>query len=222
MGNKSALVLGASGLVGQDLTKMLIDSSEYNEVTLLVRKKLNIESEKIHQEIVDFNSLEKYRLLFDVDSVFCCLGTTIKIAKTKENFKKVDLEYPITSAQITKGSGKGRFFVISAFGSNEKSKIFYNSVKGTLERRLKDMNLDSLHIFRPSILMGDRKDFRLGERVTLALCKVLPFVFIGKLKKYKPTKTTALAEAMYKASLNNNKGNCVHEPEDIYKLAAEG
>ncbi|MBZ9688559.1 NAD(P)H-binding protein [Clostridium estertheticum] len=221
MGNKSALVLGASGLVGQDLTKILIDSSEYKEVTLLVRKKLNINSEKIQQEIVDFNNLEKYHSLFDVDSVFCCLGTTIKIAKTKENFKKVDLEYPMASAQITKGAGKGRFFVISAFGSNEKSKIFYNSVKGTLERKLKDMNLDTLHIFRPSILMGDRKDFRLGERITLALCKILPFVFIGNLKKYKPTKTKDLALAMYKASLNVHQGNYVHEPEEINKLATE-
>lgn len=221
MGNKRALVLGSSGLVGQDLTKILIDSSEYNEVTLLVRKKLNIESEKIHQEIVDFDNLEKYHSLFNVDSVFCCLGTTIKIAKSKENFKKVDLEYPVTSAQITKAAGKGRFFVISAFGSNEKSKIFYNSVKGRLERQLKDMNLDTLHIFRPSILMGDRSDFRLGESVTLALCKILPFVFIGNLKKYKPTKTTALAEAMYNTSLNTHKGTYVHGPEDIYILANE-
>jgi uncharacterized protein YbjT (DUF2867 family) len=215
MKSKSALVLGASGLVGQDLTKILTDSSEYNEITLLLRKKLDIDSENIHQEIVDFDNLEKYHSLFNVDSVFCCLGTTIKIAKTKDNFMKVDLEYPVTSAQITKQSGKGRFFVISAMGSDEKSKIFYNSVKGLLERKLKELNLNSLHIFRPSILMGDRKEFRLGESITLALCKVLPFVFIGVLKKYKPTKTTNLAFAMYKASLSDNKGTFVHEPEEI-------
>lgn len=221
MENKSALVLGASGLVGQDLTKILIDSSVYNEVTLLVRKKLNIQSEKIHQEIVDFNNLEKYQALFNVDSVFCCLGTTIKIAKTKENFMKVDLQYPVKSAEITKGVGKGSFFVVSAFGSNERSKIFYNKVKGTLERKLKEMNLESLHIFRPSILMGDRKEFRMGESFTLALCKLLPFVFVGNLKKYKPTKTKDLALAMYKASLGVHQGNHVHEPEEIYRLAGE-
>jgi uncharacterized protein YbjT (DUF2867 family) len=215
MKSKSALVLGASGLVGQNLTKILIDSSEYNEITLLLRKKLYIDSDKIHQEIVDFDNLGKYHSLFNVDSVFCCLGTTIKIAKTKDNFIKIDLEYPVASAQITKQSGKGRFFVISAMGSDEKSKIFYNSVKGILERKLKELNLNSLHIFRPSILMGDRKEFRLGESIALALCKVLPFVFIGALKKYKPTKTTDLALAMYKASLSDNKGTCVHESEEI-------
>ncbi|MCJ7691382.1 MAG: oxidoreductase, partial [Clostridiaceae bacterium] len=179
------------------------------------------DSEKIHQEIVDFDNLEKYYSLFNVDSVFCCLGTTIKIAKTKDNLMKVDLEYAVTGAQITKQSGKGRIFVISAMGSDEKSKIFYNSVKGILERKLKELNLNSLHIFRPSILMGDRKEFRLGESITLALCKVLPFVFIGGLKKYKPTKTTDLALSMYKASLSVNKGNYVHEPEEIYKLATQ-
>jgi uncharacterized protein YbjT (DUF2867 family) len=221
MKSKSALVLGASGLVGHDLTKILIDSSEYNEITLLLRKKLDIDNKKIHQEIVDFDNLDKYHSLFNVDSVFCCLGTTIKIAKTKENFMKVDLEYPVAGAQITKQEGKGRFFVISAMGADEKSKIFYNSVKGILERKLKELNLNSLHIFRPSILMGDRKEFRLGESITLALCKALPFVFIGALKKYKPTKITDLALAMYKASLSDNKGTCVHEPEEIYKLATE-
>lgn len=216
MKTKNALVLGASGLVGHDLTKILIDSTEYNEITLLVRKKLAMNSEKIHQEIVDFNNLENYHSFFNVDSVFCCLGTTIKIAKTKENFMMVDLEYPVRSAQITKEFGKGRFFVISAMGSDEKSKIFYNSVKGILEGKLKELDLNSLHIFRPSILMGDRKEFRLGESITLALCKVLPFVFIGGLKKYKPTKTKDLALAMYKASLSDNKGNCVHDSEEIY------
>lgn len=221
MENKSALVIGSSGLVGQDLIKILIDSKEYTKITLLLRKKMNIDSEKIHEEIVNFDSLEKYSSLFDVDSVFCTLGTTIKVAKTKENFMKVDLDYPNKAAKITKEFGKGNFYVISALGSNENSKIFYNSVKGRLEKNLRKLDLNILHIFRPSMLAGDRKEFRLGERITLALCKILPFVFMGSMKKYKPIKTIDVAKAMYKTSLNENKGTYVHESEEIYKLAIE-
>jgi hypothetical protein len=221
MQNKSALVIGSSGLVGQDLIKILIDSKEYTKITLLLRKKMNIGSEKIHEEIVDFDNIEKYSYLFNVDSVFCTLGTTIKVAKTKENFMKVDLDYPTKAAKITKEFGKGNFFVISALGSNKNSKIFYNSVKGKLEENLREINLNILHIFKPSMLTGDRKEFRLGERVTLALCKILPFVFIGSIKKYKPIKTIDVAKAMYKTTLNKNKGTYVHEPEEIHKLAIE-
>ena len=215
------LFIGSSGLVGQDLIKILIDSKEYTKITLLLRKKMNIDSEKIHEEIVDFDNLEKYSSLFNVDSVFCTIGTTIKVAKTKENFKKVDLDYPTKAAKLTKEFGKGNFFVISALGSNENSKIFYNSVKGKLEKNLREINLNILHIFKPSMLTGDRKEFRLGERVSLALCKILPFVFKGSIKKYKPIKTIDVAKAMYKTTLNKNKGIYVHESEEIYKLAIE-
>jgi uncharacterized protein YbjT (DUF2867 family) len=218
MENKTALILGASGLVGQGLAKILIDSPEYSEVTLLVRKKLNIDSKKIHQEKVDFDDLENYYSFFNVDSVFCCLGTTIKIAKTKENFMKVDLEYPVKSAKLTKEAGKGSFFVISAMGSNEKSKVFYNEVKGRLEKQLIEMNLGTLHIFKPSMLTGDRKEFRLGEKVALTLSKIMSFVFIGSLKKYKPIKVRQVALAMYKASLKLGKGTYVHESDEMLSI----
>ena len=92
MHNRSALVLGASGLVGKELLNRLIESKEYSKITLFLRKKLDVNNEKVHQEIVDFDKLENYSQHFNVDSVFCCLGTTIKIAKTKENFMKVDFE----------------------------------------------------------------------------------------------------------------------------------
>jgi len=219
MRNKSALILGASGLVGKDLLKILINSSEYNKITLLVRKKIDISNCKVHQEIIDFDNLENYSSFFNVDNVFCCLGTTMKIAKTKEKFQRVDLDYPLISAKITKQIGKGNFYVVSAMGADENSRIFYNKIKGKLERQLKDMQLNTLHIFKPSMLSGNRTEFRLSEKISLSLSKSLPFLFIGNLKKYKPIETKDVALAMYLASLSETNGTYIHESDQIYKLA---
>lgn len=137
MNKRTALVLGASGLVGQEVTQLLLDSDYYDSVMVFVRKPLQWEHEKLQQKQVDFSILEEYKEFFAVDDVFSCLGTTIKKAKTKANFKKVDYEYTLRAACLAEKQGVQNFLVISSMGANPKSLFFYSQVKGRWRRNFK-------------------------------------------------------------------------------------
>ena len=160
---RSAIVVGATGLVGSYLIRLLCESEEYISVTALTRRKLDYQHEKLVERIVNFDELAESDFDF-AQEVFCCLGTTIKKAGTKEQFEKVDVEYPLNVASLAKKRGIQHFIVISAMGANEKAFAYYSRVKGKLEKELIDLELPRLSIVRPSLLVGDRKEFRLGEK----------------------------------------------------------
>lgn len=128
--------------------------------------------------------------------MFCCLGTTIKVAGSKEAFYKVDYTYVIESARIAKSMGVAGFSVVTAMGSNSKSRIFYNRVKGEVEASLQSLGFPSLQIFRPSLLIGERKEFRRGEKIGAAISSAFSFAFIKGLKKYKPVQGSLVAKSM--------------------------
>ncbi|MCP1123500.1 oxidoreductase [Bacillus sp. 3103sda1] len=218
MKTRTALVLGASGLVGQEVTQLLIDSDYYDSVTIFVRKPLEWEHEKLQQRQIDFSILEQYKEFFAVDDVFNCLGTTIKKAKTKENFKKVDYDYTIRAARLAEEQGVQNFLVISSMGANPKSLFFYSQVKGQMEEDIKKLVIEGIHIFRPSLLLGEREEFRFGERMGEKISGIMPFLFKGPFTKYRPISAEQVARGMYVTALREESGVHVHESSEIAKM----
>ncbi|WML60516.1 oxidoreductase [Neobacillus sp. PS2-9] len=216
---KTALILGASGLVGKELTKILIQKNTYEKIFLLVRRPIEIIDPVCEPHLVDFNELHNHKELFHVSDVFCCLGTTIKKAKTKEAFRKVDFDYPVEAAKLAYEGGAENFLIITAMGANPKSLFFYNQVKGDVEETLKNMNLPSLHIFRPSLLLGDRGEFRLGEKIAEKASALINVVMVGPLRSYKAIKAKNVAAAMAEVALLNKKGVHIYPSHEIEQLA---
>ena len=214
---RSALILGATGLVGNELLHILLQSNTYESVKIFIRKPLSIDHPKLTQKLVDFNVLEKYEEEFTVQDVFCCLGTTIKKAGSQEEFKKVDFEYPLEAAKLAKKNGAEQFLIVSAMGANRHSRIFYSRVKGEIEEALKQVQFPSLHIFRPSLLLGKRNEFRFGERVAEISSPLFSPFLKGKLGKYKPIRGKDVAQAMYQIAKKNRKGESVYEGEQIFQ-----
>ena len=207
---KSALVLGATGLIGKELVKVLEESDQYENIKCLVRRPIELESKICEEHIVDFNELHKYHELFKVSDVFCCLGTTIKKAKTKEAFRKVDYEYPEEAAKLAKENGAEKFLIVSSMGADPKSLFFYSRVKGDVEEALISLNLPSLHIFRPSLLLGERSEFRLGEKIAEKASGVMNKLMVGPLRPYRGIQARKVAAAMAFVAQSNKKGNNIY------------
>lgn len=216
---KTAIIAGASGLIGKQLLYNLIEAGEYNTVIALVRKELPIASPKLKQVVVNFDDLAAVQHLLKADDVFCCLGTTIKKAGNQAEFKKVDYTYCCELAKETSRQGSQNFYLVSALGANAQSGIFYNKVKGETEEAIKQISFNSFYIFRPSLLLGDRKEFRLGERMAQLIMKPVSLLMLGGLKKYKPIEASVVAKAMYKAAQKNAKGVVVIENDMIPSYA---
>ncbi len=203
MPNKKALLLGSTGLTGGYLLRLLLESEDYSQVTVYVRKSLTIEHPKLIEIIGEYNNINT---AVEADDVFCCLGTTIKVAKTKEAFEEVDLHYPVKIAQLQLLAGSTHFLVISAMGADSRSAIFYNRTKGLVEDALKNLPYPSLTIFRPALILGNRKVKRLGEQIGQWIFMLINPFFIGPLKNYGAIKASAIAAGMLKRANENSKG----------------
>jgi uncharacterized protein YbjT (DUF2867 family) len=215
---KTALIAGSTGLVGSELLHLLTGHPEYNEIHILVRKPTGINSPKVKEHAVDFDELDNFTADFSPDHVFCTLGTTIKKAGTKDNFKKVDHDYVLALGGLAKEWKAGKFLVVTALGASARSTIFYNRVKGEVERGLINLDLDHLFIFRPSLLMGERKEHRAGEKTAIAVYKVINPLFVGRLKKYKGVPAAQVAKSMMQAALNNNDKLKIYESDEIQDM----
>ena len=217
---KKSLILGATGLIGNELLQLLLNDKNYSQVTVIVRSKISFENPKLQQIILeDFSKMKDYMESFQVDDVFCCLGTTMKKAKTKENFKQVDFDYPLLAAEISKEMGVKRFLLVSAMGANPKSSIFYNQVKGEVELAIQKLRLPAFFIFRPSLLLGKRKEFRLGEKTAAGISQMLPFVYKGKLGNYRPVQAESLTSVMLQMAQSYLPGTQIFENDQIQMLA---
>lgn len=214
-----ALVLGATGMVGKAVTEELLKREGWDEVRVLVRKTLALEHPKLKQIVVDWENLRRYSESFEgVHSVFCCLGTTIKKAGSQENFERVDLHYPLEAASIAKDNGVKQFLVVSSMGANAKSRNFYSRTKGRVEDALIAVGFQGLHLFRPSLLLGHREEFRLGERVGARLMKVLEFTMVGKAAKYRAIPGRTVARAMVNIASADTHGLHVYTNEVIHVI----
>jgi uncharacterized protein YbjT (DUF2867 family) len=219
MKNKTALVIGASGLVGNELVKILLQQKTYENIHVLVRKPIEINNSKCNQHIINFDTLQKYANLFQVTDLYCCIGTTIKKAKSKEAFRKVDYGYPMEAAKLAKEKGVDKFLIISAMGANPKSLVFYNQVKGQVEESLSKLNLPSLHIFRPSLLLGERKEYRLGEKIASKASGVLNAIMVGPLRPYKAIEAKKVAAAMVNIASEDKQGVFIYSSHEIEQIA---
>lgn len=182
---KTAIIIGASGLVGNELLHLLLADNHFEKVKIFVRKPLAINHPKLEQHAIDFDLIYKSTNLVKGDIVFCCLGTTIKTAGSKEEFKKVDYAYPFAFAKIAKQNGIEKFLIISSLGADKSASNFYLKVKGDIENALEQLKFKSLVILRPSMLLGNRTEFRLGETIGKVVMKAISFLFVGNLKNVK-------------------------------------
>lgn len=217
---KKALVVGATGLVGSELVNFLLEEGIYDEVGVLVRRELPLINNKLKQYVVEeFENLSTYKEYFLVDDIFCCLGTTIKKAGSQEKMIKIDVEYPLECAKLGQEMGVKQFLIITAMGANSSSSIFYSRIKGILEEKLATIPFRSIHILRPSLLLGNREEFRLGEKLGSYLLPVLHFFMQGSLKKYRAIQARNVAKAMYHLAQSNKKGIHVHTTDELEKWA---
>ena len=213
---KTALVVGSTGLVGSKVVELLKADRNYKAVHLLVRKKAGSDNSKVAEHVVNFDQLTNYSALFSgVDEIFCCLGTTMKKAGSEEAFYKVDFTYVFETAKLGKAAGVKTFVLNSAMGADAKSAFYYNRVKGEIENKLRELAFEKLVIVRPSLLMGHRKEFRMGEEFGKLMAFVLRPLFNSVLKKYTPVKDIAVASAMIQGAFKSPAGVTIIENEMI-------
>jgi uncharacterized protein YbjT (DUF2867 family) len=190
---KTALIYGSTGFIGRKLLNHLLENQQYEEVIALTRKPLDIQNDRLNQIIYDFEKPDSKVL--KADHVFCCLGTTIKNAGSQERFYRIDHDYVVETARLAYGQGATLFSLVSAQGANSKSRIFYSRVKGEIEKDLKTIGYAGLHIFRPSMLLGKRKEFRLMELVAKKLMVFFAFMIPVKYQGVQGSKVAAVMAA---------------------------
>lgn len=214
MNDKSILLIGATGLVGNELAKLLSRDTYFQEITLLARRHLpefdNIP--KMKQIVIDFEKLDNHRNSIKAHCIVSTLGTTIKKAGSQENFRRVDFGYTLKTAEIGKINGAEHFILVSSLGANPSSKVFYNRIKGEVEQAVSNLGYKSVSIFRPSILLGKRKEFRLGEAVGKSFMQMFSFMLP---KKYEPTEAYQLAQAILYISRKDEPGVKIYEADEI-------
>ena len=210
-----ALIAGATGLIGSYLLSMLLEDPYYEQVVILTRRTLDLSDEKSNKIVTDFDKIRDVLTGIQVDHVFCCLGTTIKKAGSKEAFKKVDFEYPMELARITLKNKADKFLLVTALGANKHSIIFYNRVKGEVEEAIRQLGFPSLYIFRPSLLLGIRDEKRMGEDIAKKTYKYLDKIFIGPFKKYKGIHAKAVAVSMLRMAKSSQTGTVILESDKI-------
>lgn len=211
---KTALIAGASGLIGSHLLRMLLQCPEYREVIALVRNPLPMQHPKLRQKQMNFGQLSRKQDL-QADDVFCCLGTTMKQAGSRDNFLQVDFTYVTELAKTTSAQGASQFLVVSAMGANSRSVFYYNRVKGKMEATVCKLPFRGVHIFRPSLLTGQRPEVRAGEKIGEMLMNTFRFALVGPFRKYRPVAAETVARAMLHTALQNQKGINVYPSDQI-------
>lgn len=216
---KTAILLGASGLVGGYCLQTLLVDPACERITLLTRRELvAVRHPRLVQRVVNFDALT----LADFASgevVYCALGTTMRKAGSKEAFRHVDVEYPLVAARFGRQAGARQFVLVSSVGANAAAKNFYLRTKGEIEQDIGRMGFEGFHIFRPSLLLGKREEFRLGERLAMIVMPVLNLAMVGGLRRYRAIPAAMVGRAMVVATRDSQSGTFVYEYDAITKLA---
>lgn len=211
---KTAIVVGATGLIGGFVVDKLKDDDRFARIIVLGRRDIDISHPKIEVYITDFQDLEKFKFWADADCLFCCIGTTIAVAGSKENFRKVDYFIPKDLSKFCENYGIS-FLLVSSLGADKNSSNFYLRTKGETEDALINSGIKTVHIFRPSMLLGPRKEKRLGEQIGKIFMQITDPLMLGGLRRYKAVQAETVAKAMINESLKNVSGIFVHENEEI-------
>jgi uncharacterized protein YbjT (DUF2867 family) len=193
---KSIIILGASGLIGQAVLNQALENSQIEHVKILVRKSLLLKHPKLTEVITDFKNLNDLEMLVNGDALICCLGTTRKKTPNLQEYKAIDFGLTINIAQLAKKHNVQQVHLISAIGADSKSNIFYNRLKGETEQALINIDFPQTIIYRPSLLIGKRNEFRFGELVAQKLAPIFDFFLIGEMKKYHSVSARDVAKAI--------------------------
>ena len=212
---KVANVIGASGLVGQQIINQLLFHSEFDKIRIFVRRKTRFIHPHLEEKIIDFDQPESWKHLVQGDVLFSTLGTTIKTVKTKENQYRVDFTYQYEFAQAASENGVSTYVLVSSIGANTRSLFFYSRMKGELEEAVKKLDFMKLIIFRPSILDGFRSEKRVGEKIALIFSRMISKIMF---KKYRPTPVQVLASKMISLSIDHVDGFRIIEGADIFSV----
>lgn len=212
---RTALLLGATGLVGGLVLDTLLADDFYEKVIVVTRRHTGKKHYKMEEVLVDFDQPEKNASQFKANHIFCCMGTTIKSAGSKEKFMMVDKVYPLNIAKICKENGATEFLVITALGADKNAWVFYNKVKGELQDELEKIGFQSLHILQPSLIMGNRNEQRTGEKMAQLIFEKANFLFQGPLKKYAGIEAKTIAESMVYYAKEGTRGVFMHPSDEI-------
>ena len=215
---KTALVFGSSGLIGGHLFNQLIQNYNYNKIKLFVRSDPEINDPKVEIIKTDFNNLENHKEDIKGDDCFFCIGTTKQNSPDKNEYRRVELEVPKQIAQIAKSNSVNSFVFVSSGYADPKSSGDYLKFKGEVEEELKRLDFPKLGIMRPSFLLGERKENRVGEKMGIFIFKLLSPLFIGPLKKMKPIHSENVANAMLNICEGDHQ-QIVFESNEIAELA---
>ena len=216
---KTALVFGSSGLVGGHLLNQLIENDNYNKIKIFVRSEPKNHNPKIEIIKTDFNNLENHKEDIKGDDCFFCIGTTKQNSPDKNEYRRVELDIPKKIAQIAKSNSVNSFVFVSSGYADPKSSGDYLKFKGEVEEELKRLNFPKLGIMRPSFLLGDRKEKRIGEKIGIFVFKLLSPLFLGPLKKMKPIHSQNVAKAMIKIA-NENLRKTIFESNEIVEITS--
>ena len=214
---KTALVFGSSGLIGGHLLNELIQNDNYSKIKLFVRSDHGSNDSKTEIIKTDFNNLENHREDIKGDDCFFCIGTTKQNSPDKNEYRRVELDVPKEIAQIAKSNLVNSFVFVSSGYADPKSSGDYLKFKGEVEEELKRLNFPKLGIVRPSFLLGDRKEKRIGEKIGIFLFKLLSPLFLGPLKKMKPIHSAIVAKGMI-AIIQNDSSQTIYESNEISEI----
>ncbi|MBG9733464.1 oxidoreductase [Paenibacillus alvei] len=220
LNGKRALIAGASGLIGRELLNILLQSDTYDQVYAMVRRPLETKHPKLTEIVCSFDQLEQVAEQLAVDDVFCCLGTTIKKAKSKEAMYQVDVHYPTSLAKLSKEQGARHFLVVSSMNANMKSPFWYARMKGMLEEQLQHVSFEALSIFRPSLLLGERHESRLLEDLSSKVIRSL-FSLLGRpIPSRLAIEAKVVALAMFHVANEKRVGVAIYSSNQIEAIAS--
>jgi len=216
---KTAIIFGATGLIGKNLLNSLILAPGYDKIKIFVRKKPDLNHPKVEIQVSDMVDIIKLKDMIKGNDLFCCLGTTISKAGSQDAFRKIDYELPTEIAMMAAENKVEGFFVVSSLGADYNSSNFYLRTKGEMEEGIKKSGIKSIGIFRPSFLLGEREEFRLGENIAKAAMKLINPLLLGNLKKYRGIKASDVARAMITTARENKPGASIYHSDEIQKIA---
>ncbi|MGB0955093.1 MAG: NAD(P)H-binding protein [Panacagrimonas sp.] len=208
--SRTALIAGATGLVGQQLLNQLLQDTHYDRVRVLSRRPLQSESDKLQVLPGELDQLNRHGEALKADDVFCCLGTTMRKAGSRAAFERVDYHMVLALARAARARGARRFLVISSMGADARSPIYYSRVKGRMENALAEVGFPALHIVRPSLLLGKRPDARIGESLGQRLAPLINPLLRGGYAKYRAIAAAEVAQAMVVLAKRDVEGAYSH------------
>ncbi len=218
---RSALVLGATGLVGRQCLDQLLADASYGAVHAIVRKPIELTHPKLKQHVIAFTELADTVARIAANEVFCCLGTTIKQTGSQEAFRRVDYEYPLTAAKSALASGARQFLLVTSLGSDLNSSMFYPRVKGEVERDICALPLPTVHVLQPSMLLGDRSEHRLGEAIGKVAMRIFQPLMLGAARKYRAIEAATVARAMITLAKQDRAGKHTHKSDELERLGSQ-